>query len=144
MNGLDKFDSRTCGILDRAIIEALTDLSKKYNVEFSTGSGRYDDLQYTVRLQVSLISETGISGDKLTWDKYAALYGLEKEDFGKTFNAGTARTFKIVGVHPRRTKRPIVGEDILTKKRFVFEPHTVSFHLKKPGGANAGNQGPSY
>ncbi len=131
MNGLDKFDNRTCGILNKAIIEALTDLSKKFNLEFATESGRYDDLQYTVRLRATLINEQGESGDKLTWDKYAALYGLEKEDFGKVFNTGTAKTFKIVGVSPRRTKRPIVGEDIITKKRFVFEPHTISFHLRK-------------
>ncbi len=131
MNGLDKFDSHNCSILDREIIAELRDLSEKYNLGISTAGGRYDDMQYTLKLKITLTNEQGVSGDKVMWDKWAATYGLRKEDFGQTFNSGSAKTFKIVGVHPRRTKRPIVGEDIITKKRFIFEPLQVQFHLRK-------------
>ncbi len=83
------------------------------------GKVKYDDLAGTVEITILLTEEGAKGRAQVDFEVYASGFGLYADDFGKEFDHGD-HTFRIVGIRPRATKRPIIAtrDD---GKSFTFE-----------------------
>lgn len=98
-------------ILRPEIEEALKEVGEKYKLKFSVGRASFSDHNATFKLELATISKDGKVKSRTASDfeLYAASWGLEPEDLGKTFQyAGD--NYKIVGAKPRSYKYPILVE----------------------------------
>jgi hypothetical protein len=98
---IEKFDTKNLNDLRPVIDEALQVL-EKYGLTASIGKITFGDTQFTAKLEV----KTANNG-QAEFVKYAKLFNLKPEWFGKTFDfKGT--TYEIVGLDASKRKFPVV------------------------------------
>ena len=128
---IKKFDKPACKLLAGEIQFTLMKLGKKYGVEIMTGNGTYTSDTYTLKLNVSRISNGKVlSKEANDFKRYAAMHGLKAADLGRTFSSG-GRTFKITGFNTKAHKYPIMGECVKSKTGFKFPVDHVKLLLDK-------------
>ena len=94
------------------------------------GGARFTPDSMTFKLKIRLVDvETDCGKDlqQLDFERFAAGYGLEAEDFGRGF-CYAGRSFTICGVAPRSYKYPILAKNPRGKV-FKFAPKMVKAGL---------------
>jgi hypothetical protein len=108
-----------------AVVKAWAE-SRGLSVEYRGGS--FDPpLKFTPKFELKIkATADGLSPEQVEWKQWAALFGMNVDDFGATFTAA-GTTYRIVGVKPR-TVRPIIAARS-DGKRFVFTATDVKRFL---------------
>lgn len=128
-NAITQFTPASLKLLREEIDAALAAITKKHGVSMSIGKISFSAQQCSTTLSMVAACNTGEAQnpEKVNWDKYAELFGLSKDDFGKTFQDG-GKTYKVDGVAPRSTRFPIIVERE-DGQRFKFPESRVKLAL---------------
>lgn len=114
---ITQFDRTTCRIVSKRVEEALAVLADELGVKITAGRGTFTQNSYALKVEIATIGQGGEVNTRAAEDfkqyaaLYAALYGMEPDDLGKTF-VHRGRTFRITGLRPRSSVRyPVLTED---------------------------------
>lgn len=117
MESITRQDAATLG---REVEEALKIVAERHGLTCEIRGGTFDAGFFKPRVEFKTAGN-----DRSEFDRYATLFGLEASDFGQTFiNSG--REFKVSGVAPRSTRRPILAIETRTGRTFKFEQSAVA------------------
>jgi hypothetical protein len=122
----------------RAILEecreALEPVAEKYGLTLDRKGRTYqhDSLPVMFQLLVKQMTEDGtvLTAAAKEFQRYAPMYGFDKDDLGKTFTTHQG-SYRISGWKPRSRKYPILGECVRSGKTFKFMVEQVKAGLKK-------------
>lgn len=131
-----------CGSLTKANLQIIkNDILKQLEawaaesglaIEFKGGT--FDSTVATLKLQVSIASDdpnaVPNSPEATNFKHQAPYYGLRTEDLGRTITIQGER-FRIVGLKPRASKRPIVLQAVDGGRRVVCGPDYVKLALQR-------------
>jgi hypothetical protein len=119
MSGIDRNTAEQIGA---ACKEALAEVAEKFGLTVTLRGGSFDP-------------SVGTFSPKIVFAEYAAMFLLEPEDFGREFTEFPTggRTFKICGIKPRATKRPILATEVVSGKRYAFPSEFVAKQLHPEG-----------
>jgi hypothetical protein len=131
MNSITKV---SCQILRDDINAALKALGAKHNIKFNAGSARFTDKTCTFKLDIAVIDASGVAVNKdmETLKRCAAMLGLVKTDFEKTFVI-YGKTYKLAGYVPRKYSKPFVLVETATNRQ-VVAPYDIVLAALKTGG----------
>ena len=84
------------------------EFTKKHNLSVKFGSGRYGDLNYTVKMEMTEVGgeEARDEMDRAIFKAHAPSFGLKADDFSRIFSSYRGERCKIVGSRPRSFKDP--------------------------------------
>lgn len=106
-------------VLDRA--------GKDLKYKFTLGAGRFGT---SASFKLECVPEGADSTAEQQFKRHCAAYGLKPTDLGKTFRSH-GKTFKIVGLEPRRPKFPVIAEYLGTGTVYKFSAETVGRALSE-------------
>lgn len=131
-------DSKKLKQINADMLKALEAVAKKHNVSFSGAGGKFTEDSATLKIKVTLNSETGekvfFAEEAASFKRNAARYGLKPSDLGKSFISGN-QAFYIVGLKTSRPKYPIIAQ---TKEQFGKTSAAYKFSAKCPSWPNYG------
>lgn len=135
MTKITKFGRLEHRLLSQAIVDALKDVGDKFGVDLSCSGGTIGDSDGIVKLAVKIRDVgNGKSGAQAKWDRFAPMYGLQKEWFGETvILRGVA--YEIVGFEPSRPKYAVQIKRIYDGKIFGTTTSSVQSQLAKKAAA---------
>lgn len=132
MQKLQKIDRAACKRLRPLLDAHLATLGAQLGCRITAGNASYDPAG-TVTFKIDIELE-GFDRDKHEFEQNCyAVPGLEPEHFHTEFHYA-GRKFKLVGVKPRASKWPIVGEAVEGPdggKRFKLPPGAAQAVLKE-------------
>lgn len=101
---------------------------KKVGVVVSTGNATYDMLDAVMKLKI-IDFEDGEQADldKMMWERYAQMYGMEKDWYGKTFK-NDGKEYKIVGINPNKRSKPVIVD--VNGKRYLVDERTIKMMME--------------
>lgn len=110
MATIKKFGKENLDLMRQEIKDALSKITKKYDIELEEGLNfRYDENE----LSTKIVFKT-----KNSINKDYKLLGLSEDPRGKIFKEGN-KTFTVCGIALSRRRYPIIAQDEKGKK-FVF------------------------
>lgn len=114
-----------CDLFRKEFSEIVKPLEEKHSVKIKLGNITYDPgINFTAKITV-----TGADGDKKIFEKYCNLFGLKDSDYGRIVNL-KGDDYKIVGLELKRSKFPIVVENVKTKKKVSTTEEAIKSKLK--------------
>lgn len=129
MTKMISFDRRNIVPLQMEIQAALDAVAVKYGIQIQaplTG-GRMSPEEFTLKLSCTLSQEQQkaiADGDRVLYERYADSLGL-KVPFGHVFTFGRHK-YKINGVRPAATSRPVTAERVDNQKTYLFSVSDVT------------------
>ncbi len=115
-------------VIRKDIEQALKAVEEKHNMKFTIGSMRYSNTSFLVKLEASLLSESGGSlKEEADWLKAVSLGLVEADWLGRAYDNNQ---FIIKAVDLSRRKNCIIVEKISTGKKYVTKPETIRRALK--------------
>lgn len=112
-------DKATAKALSAEVEKALAEVAKRHGLTVAVKGGTYDSGMYRPKVEFSTDDR-----ESAEFTKYAHLFGLAPEDFGREFVSG-GRTFKISGLAMRSSVRPILAVEVATGRTFKFTDDAV-------------------
>lgn len=110
--------------------EALKAVAEKYGVEINPTNVKYDDIDFTLTLEVvKLVNGTSDANESL-WSYYYKVYGFEREDYGKTVIMNNEE-FKISGIDGKSKKYPIILTRVRDNKKYGYSIASVKEALNR-------------
>jgi hypothetical protein len=112
---------------------ALKEIAQRHGVVIKCGNGSYTNSNFTLKLEASAIDAvTGAVATKEAeaYKRNAPLYGLQADWLGQTFQSYSGDSYKVIGMKPKSTKYPILGERA-DGKVFKFGTEMVKFCFQK-------------
>jgi len=118
--------------LGDAIEKAVEEVGRKHGVHIKRGNARFDSSSCTYKTEASLIGADGEvrSPEAEAFKKYAHMYGLKVEDFGRSFTTFGGKVYTICGLNMRAPKRPIHATN-RNGKTFIFPSEEVKAMLER-------------
>ena len=119
-NKIASFNSENLKEIKKEIEIALKIIGNKYDVSFKVGNIRYDNNEFSTKLNCVLNKSVDVKeGEdviaKALWKKNCWKYSMHENDFGRTFdaanNSGKTESYKIIGCKPKSKKNPILAKD---------------------------------
>lgn len=110
---------------------ALRIVAKDFGLTLERENGRYDPHAGTFTTKWTFVCSTE-SGIPTDFSKFAPLYDLTPDDYGRKFNTTTG-TYTICGISPRSRKYPILGKCIKTGKTYKFTRTAVAASSENHG-----------
>lgn len=135
---ITKFDREECKAVGEAAKAALEEVAARFGLTLKQEGGRFDAAQFTPKFTFACVAEGGIPAD---FARNCVIFGLTKDDYGKTFTRVTGDEAKIVSIHPRRSKFPIGceinGKVLLLTEREVLKAlgRADPYSFKMPSNA---------
>ncbi len=132
---ITKFDRATCRLLSQEIEAALKAVAQKHGVAIKAGSGSFADTTFKLKVEVSVISASGVAQSSVVTDfeQHAKFLGLQESDLGKSFLfRGTSYT--ICGLKLSGRKYPILAKN-KNGKVYKFQVSDVRRLFTNPGDA---------
>jgi len=133
---IGEIDRHACRLL-KAKLQAALDLDnlgfKELGVDVQVGSARFSSSSATFKVEVSIVAADGTVETKTVSDfkRCAQLWGLQPDDFGRTFRSrGIA--YEICGGKPGSYKYPILGKRVPDGKVFKFPADVVRDGIIQP------------
>ena len=100
--------------------EAVAALETQYHCKIALGNITYDAQSFRSKLEVVMQNEDGLieSKERIDYKSHCRLFDLKPEWLGRSF-AINDKTWTVVGLKPRATKRPVVVQ-AADGKEYVF------------------------
>jgi len=92
---------------------ALKEVALRHGVVIKCGNGSYTTNNFTLKLEASAVCcATGVvfTKEAEAYKRNAVLLGLKEEWLNQTFQSYTGESYKVVGMKPKSTKYPVLGE----------------------------------
>jgi len=135
---ITEFDRTSCRALMDECEKALGPIAEKYGLTLDRKGKTYrrDSLPVMFQFLVKELDANGNAMDSRAMDflKYAALYGLSKDDFLAEFRSN-GELFRITGFKPRAVKYPVLAENVRTGKTYKFPAERVKLALAQAKAA---------
>lgn len=106
-------------------------LPKREDLELRVGSASFSEFEVTFKLEIRIPRPDGKTEEQARFEEQAKWYGLELADFGKEITLHD-NVYRIAGVKPRASKRPIVIEGVRDGKKLVVGDEWVRVGLGRP------------
>lgn len=105
-----EFSRKICRELSEEIFTALEPVAQKYNLTLEKKGGSFTLSEWTHKI-IFKVGDEEIQEEaaKQKFASQAFWYGLKPDDYGKTLML-SGRQFKITGIKPRASKKPILIE----------------------------------
>jgi hypothetical protein len=130
---IESVDRNAVRTLLEAARKALTIVAEDHGVELLRKHCSYSSTEIPVAFKFVVVERTedgeAIDPRETEFRKFAALYGLEPDDYGKMFKTFNG-VYRVCGVKPRGKKYNILGESITNGKTYKFRIDTVKDGLK--------------
>lgn len=123
---ITKIDRAALGPLAAAIRKALEPVAAEYGLTLTMRGGSFSATNYQPKMEFAVVSADGVvlSREANDFKMMAAFYGLSPEHLGAQFSFD-GNTYKITGLASRSNKRPILAEDVATKRTYKFSDKDV-------------------
>lgn len=122
---IKKFDKPTCKLVRADIDVAMAAVATKYGIKIQSGRGTFGDTNFTLKIEMSVLDETGVDlKAKREFETLAHFVGLEPGDFARQFTF-RGEQYELSGISHRSTKMPILAKNIATGVKFKFGEDTV-------------------
>jgi len=127
-----KFTKENCQMLGTEIEQALQQVAMEHNVVIKRGNGRFTPNNFTLKLEISAIDETGVTQtrERSDWETSAFLYGLDKDWLDKEFIFNGER-YKVAGIKPKSRKYPVLAQHQITGKHYKFTPDLIKTLMRE-------------
>ena len=116
---------------------ALKAVAAKYKMTVKMGTRHFNDMSFSFRVEAQVeevkTSSGSVSPEEANFKRYAGLFGLSPDDWGKSFTDFSGRSFTICGLKQRNHKYPILAS--LGGKRYKFPAFSVKMALGKSKAA---------
>jgi hypothetical protein len=131
MERITRMDRTIAKRLGDDLEKAAQEVAKKYGVVAARRSGSFSDMQFTTKIEFA-ITETadGKSPAQVEFERYAKIFGLEAEDYGKEIVLQAER-FTIAGIRPKASKNCISIKRVSDGKGFVCSVEVVNRKLNR-------------
>jgi hypothetical protein len=93
----------------KEVEKALLELAMKLNVNIKAGKIKYTSNSFNLDMQVTKIDVNGKSFECAEFEKHCVWYGLQPEDFNKSF-WHRGKKYTICGLKPKNRKLPILAK----------------------------------
>lgn len=107
---------------------AVAVLAERLGCHIKVGSASFarDGSQCFFKVEFAAIGEGGVpeTQEVTAFRRLAVAYGLEPDDFGRTFTSG-GTAYAICGLKPKATRFPILAKRVGDDKIFKFPADTV-------------------
>ena len=130
MKRITEFDRPACQAVLDASLAALREAVAPFGVTVESQRGQFDGPTYTAKFK---FTAAGADPDRAEFARWAGLFGVTPEDFGRLFQWGGAE-YRLDGLQPGRAKFPFSASRVSDGKRFKF-PREVIASLHKDGAA---------
>ena len=129
---IKKIDKETCKTLREELEKVLEPFGKKFGINASTGSGRFSENNFTLKVEMAVVDSNGNVKNKEaeSFKLNAFMYGLKPEHLNQTFKSWTGESFEIIGLATRSSKYPILAKNLETGKTFKFPAEQVKMMIK--------------
>lgn len=131
---IEQFDRNTVKVLMDDCRVALESVAQKYGLTLDRKGNTYrrDSLPVMFHFLIQKTDEKGnvLSAAHQEFRKYALLFGLHPDDFGKEVCLN-GDWFKISGLKPKSRKFPILGVHMKSGKEFKLPLEGVKMNLKR-------------
>jgi hypothetical protein len=126
-----QIDRATCRKLRTELEKVLEPFGKKFGISVTTGSGRFSDNNFTLKIEMATVDKDGNVRNKEAeaFKLMASVYGLKPEHLNTSFKTWTGESFEIVGWATRSKKYPILAKN-KEGKTFKFPVEEVKTLLK--------------
>ena len=127
-----EFNRSECRRLGDAIEKALQKVAEQHGVDLKRGNARFSSSNVTYKIEASLLGTNGEVKSKEVEDfkKYAPMFGLKAEDFGKQFTTFAGKNYTICGLNTKARKNPIHAKNI-KGKTYIFPAEEVKVLLER-------------
>jgi hypothetical protein len=122
-------DRKTARELAEGVERDLKELADAYGLTVEVQGGKYGADTYTPKV---VFKEAG--ADQSQWALFAPMLGLPADALGREFtikHGPYSRSYKITGVRPKATKRPVMAEGTTDDKSYVFPADVVAGALER-------------
>ena len=135
---IDSIDRSTLKMILEEAREALAVVADKHGLVLERKHCTYSSTEAPVAFKFVVPQRTedgeAINPKETEFRKFAALYGLEPDDYGKMFRTFNG-VYRVCGIKPKARKYPVLGRNIDTGKTYKFRAEQVVTGLQKEGGA---------
>jgi len=127
MMRIEMFDRTICRAVAEKITEALGPITEEMGLVVEYKSGSFSDTSFKMRIELATISEDGEANTQERTDflRYAEIYGLSPDDYGREFTNHKGNTFKICGLASRSRKYPVLATKIGSDDVYKFSVEQV-------------------
>jgi hypothetical protein len=123
----------TCRVIQEAAMKALGQVETDFGIKISfPGGGSFGPTSVKFPFEFSLVSPTGVvlNAGAAAFTRLAPMYGMNAMDLGREFVYGRER-YRIVGLAARRSRCPVIAEDVAKPgRRRLFAVELVNALLK--------------
>ncbi len=125
-------DTSKANQIQAAVRKALEVVEKEHGIKIQGIRMTYrPEGTFTLKVEGGEVGTTGeaVNKEALAFTKSAPYRGFLETDLGQVFKAG-GKLYKIEGLRPKAPLRSIVGSDVTTGRKFVFDTETVKMGLR--------------
>ena len=130
---IDSIDRSTLKMILEEAREALAVVADKHGLVLERKHCTYSSTEAPVAFKFVVPQRTedgeAIDPKETAFRKFAPLYGLEPDDYGKMFRTHNG-VYRVCGIKPKARKYPVLGSHIHTGKTYKFRLDTVKDGLK--------------
>jgi hypothetical protein len=101
---MESITRQDANLLGREVEEALRQVAERHGLQLDIRGGTFDSGSFKPRVEFKTAAS-----DRDEFARYATLYGLNADDFGRSFRNG-GREFTVAGISPRSPRRPILAK----------------------------------
>lgn len=112
-------DKQLAKQIGQEVEQALQEVAARHGLTVEIKGGTYDAGLYKPRVEFKTAD-----ADATEFRRYAAAFDLDPDDFGAEFVC-KGKTYRISGVAPRSSVRPILATEVSTGRVFTFPEGTV-------------------
>lgn len=121
MKTIKEFNKSNLDKIGKDVEKALESVATKYGISIKKGSGSYSDNNFTLKIEMATLSESGEvqSKEMSNFKSYAKVLGMSEKDLGKEFKVN-GKTFVLSGYLPRSRKYPLLATNKQDGKQYKF------------------------
>lgn len=111
MPRITAFDKSSVRTAADKLLAALKPVAEELGLHFAYKGSTISPKSAILKFELATVDESGTAEtqERTDFKQYASLFGLQPSDLDREFTSG-GRTFRIAGLRPRATKKPIIVE----------------------------------
>jgi hypothetical protein len=122
-------DKQLANKIGKEVEQALQEVAARHGLTVEIRGGSFDSGSFRPKVEFKTSD-----ADANEFRRYAALFDLDPDDFGAEFSH-KGKTYRISGIAPRSSVRPILVTEVGTDKVFAFPEASVKTLLAQSKAA---------
>ena len=128
---IKEFNRQNLGDVRDYLNSIFEEIKNDTGIEFSIGNISFDSEIFSTKLSARI--DDGKNEEerrKSEFCKYAPMFGLCANDYGKSIDLGGGKQAYLIGIKPNNRKYPFIVEGVNTKSKYKVNTRTVLNQLK--------------